>query len=99
MLDMVRSMMTCADLLMSFWGYALETAAYLLNRVPTKSVVSTPYDIWNGKRPNLKYVKIWSCLAHVKRHNLDKLELRTERCKFIGYPKETYEYYFYHLGD
>ena len=71
---MVRSMMNYADLLVSLWGYALETAAYILNRVPTKSVVSTPYEIWNGKRPNLKYVKIWGCLAHVKRHDPNKLE-------------------------
>ena len=71
---MVRSMINFADLPVSFWGYALEIAAYLLNRVQTKSVVSIPYEIWNGKRPNLKYVKIWGCLAQVKRHDPDKLE-------------------------
>ena len=71
LLDMVRSMMSFADLPISFWGYALETAAYLLNRVPTKSVVSTPYEIWKGKKLDLKVVKIWGCPAHVKRHNLD----------------------------
>ena len=48
---------------------------------------------------NLKVVKIWSCPAHVKRHNPDKLESRTERCIFVGYPKETCGYYFYHLED
>ena len=71
---MVRSFMNFADLPVSLWGYALKIIAYLLNRVPTKSVVSTPYEIWNGKRLNLKYVKIWGCLAHVKRHDPDKLE-------------------------
>ena len=60
MLDIVRSMMNYANLPVSFWGYALETAAYLLNRVPTKSVVSTPYEIWNGKKPNLNILKIQS---------------------------------------
>ena len=99
LLDMVRSMMSFADLPISFWGYALETAAYLLNRVPTKSVVSTPYEIWKGKKPDLKVVKIWGCPAHVRRHNHDKLESRTERCKFVGYPKETCGYYLYHLED
>jgi len=61
--------------------------------------VSTPYEIWKGKKPDLKVVKIWGCPAHVKRHNPDKLESRTERCKFVGYPKETCGYYFYHLED
>ena len=30
LLDMVRSMMSLTDLLLSFWGYALETAAFTL---------------------------------------------------------------------
>ena len=49
LLDMVRSMMSQSDPLISFWGYALETATFLLNRVPSKAVEKTPYDIWTGK--------------------------------------------------
>jgi hypothetical protein len=45
LLDMVRSMMSQTDLLLSFWGYALETAVFTLNRDPTKSVERTPYKI------------------------------------------------------
>ena len=33
LLDMVRSMMSLTDLPLSFWGYALETAAFTLNSV------------------------------------------------------------------
>src|SRR3954464_1060593 len=43
LLDMVRSMMSLTDLPLSFWGYALETAAFTLNRAPSKSVETTPY--------------------------------------------------------
>ncbi|CAA0839630.1 Unknown protein, partial [Striga hermonthica] len=32
LLDMVRSMMSSTSLPLSFWGYALETAAHILNR-------------------------------------------------------------------
>ena len=31
LLDMIRSMMSQTDLPISFWGYALETAAFILN--------------------------------------------------------------------
>ena len=34
LLDMVRSMMSLTDLPLSFWGYALETATFTLNRAP-----------------------------------------------------------------
>ena len=36
LLDMVQSMMPLTDLPLSFWGYALETAAFTLNRAPSK---------------------------------------------------------------
>ncbi|KAL0411605.1 UNVERIFIED_CONTAM: hypothetical protein Slati_3750200 [Sesamum latifolium] len=45
LLDMVRSMMSITELPPSFWGYALETAAKLLNITPSKSVPQTPYEI------------------------------------------------------
>ena len=45
LLDMVRSMMSLADLPVSFWGYALETAAHTLNRSPSKAVEKTPYEL------------------------------------------------------
>ena len=34
LLDMVWSTMSKSDLPLSFWGYALETADFTLNRVP-----------------------------------------------------------------
>ena len=51
LLGMVRSMMSLTDLPLSFWGYALETTAFTLNRAPSKSVEMTPYELWFGKKP------------------------------------------------
>ena len=42
LLDMVRTMMSLIDLPLSFWGYALETITFTLNRAPSKSVEMTP---------------------------------------------------------
>ena len=95
MLDMVRSMMSHATLPDSFWGYALLTAAFTLNRVPSKSVQKTPYEIWHGNRPSVSFMKIWGCEAFVKRMVSDKLGPKSDKCYFIGYPKETKGYYFY----
>ena len=99
LLDMVRSMMSVSDLPMSFWGYALETAAFTLNRAPSKSVKTTPYEIWCGKKPKLSFLKVWGCEAYVKRLLPDKLEPKAEKCVFIGYPKETVGYTFYHRSE
>ena len=89
---MVRSMMSQTDLPISFWGYALETAAFILNRIPSKAVEKTPYAIWNGKKPLMSFLRIWGCKALVKRQVSEKLAPRFEKCIFVGYPKETRGY-------
>nr|GEU93174.1 retrotransposon protein, putative, Ty1-copia subclass [Tanacetum cinerariifolium] len=59
LLYMVRSMMSQTTLPKSFWDYALETSARILNMVPTKKVDNTPYEIWHGQAPKLSYLKVW----------------------------------------
>nr|AAM74249.1 Putative retroelement [Oryza sativa Japonica Group] len=101
LLDMVRSMMSQTDLPLSFWGYALETAVFTVNRVPSKSMDKTPYEIWTGKRPSLSFLKIWGCEVYVKRLQSDKLtpKSKSDKCFFVGYPKETKGYYFYNREE
>nr|GEU52590.1 putative retrotransposon protein [Tanacetum cinerariifolium] len=51
LLDMVRSMMSQTTLPKSFWDYALETDALILNMVSTKKVEKTPYKVWHRQAP------------------------------------------------
>ncbi|KAK8977456.1 hypothetical protein V6N11_008371 [Hibiscus sabdariffa] len=95
LLDMVRSMMSHSDLPISLWGHALETAAFTLNRVPSKSVQKTPHEMWTGKRPGMSFMKICGCKAYVKHQMSTNLEPKSHKCMFLGYPKETKGYYFY----
>ncbi|GKF80847.1 hypothetical protein Tco_0239449 [Tanacetum coccineum] len=67
---------------MSFWGYALESIARILNMVPTKKVDNTPYEIWHGKVSNLSYLKVLGYEALVKRDTPNKLESRSIKCIF-----------------
>src|SRR3954465_10178947 len=99
LLDIVQSMMFLIDLPLSFWGYALETAAFTLNRAPSKSVETTLYELWFGAKPKLSFLKVWGCEAYVKKLMPDKLEPKAEKCVFIGYPKETIGYTFYHRTE
>ena len=49
----------------------------------------TPYELWLGNKPKLSFHKVWGCDAYVKKLQPDKLEPKSEKCVFIGYPKET----------
>nr|GEZ34065.1 retrotransposon protein, putative, Ty1-copia subclass [Tanacetum cinerariifolium]GEZ34413.1 retrotransposon protein, putative, Ty1-copia subclass [Tanacetum cinerariifolium] len=60
LLDMVRSMMNLTTMSLSFWDYALESA------IPTKKVDKTPYELWDGKVPNLSYLKIDAINAEIQ---------------------------------
>ncbi|KAK8681061.1 hypothetical protein V6N13_053468 [Hibiscus sabdariffa] len=99
LLDMVQSMMSHSDLVASFWGHAHEIADFTLNRVPSKSVQKTPYEIWTGKHPSMSFMKVWGCKAYVKHHMSTKLEHKYHNCTFVGYHKETKGYYFFNPKD
>ena len=92
-------MMSLTDLPISFWGYALEIAAFTLKRAPSKSVEATPYELWFSNKPKLSFLKVWSCNAYVKKFQPDKLKPKSEKCVFIEYPKETVGYTFYHRSE
>ena len=88
-------MLSLTDLPLSFWGYALEISTFTLNRAPSKSVEMTPYELWFGKKPKMSFLKVWGCDAYVKKLQPEKFEPKSEKCVFIGYPKETIGYTFY----
>nr|GEW40190.1 hypothetical protein [Tanacetum cinerariifolium] len=99
LLDMVCSMMSQTTLPKSFWYYALESVARILNMVPTKKVEKITYEIWHGQATKLSYLKPNKLDTLVKRDTLtkpDKLEPRSIKCIFIGCPKETMGYCFYY---
>ncbi|RVW95606.1 Retrovirus-related Pol polyprotein from transposon TNT 1-94 [Vitis vinifera] len=49
--DMVRSMINHSTLAESLWGEAVKTTVYILNKVPSKAVAKTPYELWTSKKP------------------------------------------------
>ena len=58
LMEMVRSMMSHSSLPISMRMYALRTAMYLLNRVPSKAVSKTPFELWTGRKPNLRHLHV-----------------------------------------
>ena len=80
LLDMVRSMMSLSTLPLSFWGYALKTAAYILNMVSSKSVPKTPMEMWTSRKLILSHIRIWGCPAYVLKQSTYKLDAKSELC-------------------
>ena len=81
----------------SMWGEALKTAMYILNRVPSKAVPTTPFELWTSKKPSLRHLHIWGCPAEARIFNPQekKLDSRTISGYFIGYLDKSKRYKFY----
>ena len=97
LMDMVRSMRSNSKLPEFLWTEALKTAAYILNRVPTKAVPKTPFELFKGWKPSLQHVRVWGCPSEVRVYNPHekKLDPRTISGYFIGYAERSKGYRFY----
>ena len=72
---------------LNLWGEAILTAYHVLNKVPHKKTKLTPFELWKGHKPNLRYFKVWGCLAFVRLTDpkIPKLGVRATTCAFLGY--------------
>lgn len=52
LMEAARTMLLDANLSKKYWGEAIVTAAYLQNRLPTRSRPRTPYELWYGTKPD-----------------------------------------------
>ena len=56
--DMMKSMMCRSNLPEYLWGEAIKTTNYILNRVPSKSVPKTPFELWTSRKPSLTHFRV-----------------------------------------
>jgi hypothetical protein len=90
--EMARCMMKAMQVPSEFWGEAICTAVYVLNRAPTKALNNkTPFESWFGRKPNVSHLRIFGCTASVKLTgpSLSKLSDRSRKMVFIGYEAGT----------
>lgn len=101
-LDMARSMLIEAKLPLSFWGEAVNTAAYLYNITPTKAKsTKTPLELWSGKKPSVKHIRTFGCSAIYKVNNPSrhKLEPKGREGILVGYSCDRKAYRIYSIEE
>jgi hypothetical protein len=96
--EMARCLLKSMAVPPTFWGEAVKTSVYLLNRAPMRSVDGmTPYEAWHGKKPSVHHLRTFGCVAHVKRlgPGIDKLADRSTPMIFVGYEEGSKAYRVY----
>ncbi|GKD51776.1 zinc finger, CCHC-type containing protein [Tanacetum coccineum] len=94
---MVNYILSYSGLSQGFWGKAMLTACYLLNRVPNKRNMIIPYELWNKRKPNLKYLRVLGCMVVVRLPD-PKLKTLGEKgieCIFVRYADHFKAFRFY----
>jgi transposase InsO family protein len=83
-----------------FWGEAVVTAVYILNRSPTKALNGmTPYEAWHGRKPAVSHLRVFGRLAFTKElGHISKLDDRSTPEVFIGYTEGSKTYHILDLG-
>jgi hypothetical protein len=86
--EMARVMIHSKNLAQHFWGEAVNTACHIINRVYLRPETNkTPYEIWQGKKPTVKYFRIFGrkCYILRDRENLGKFDPKSDEGMFLGY--------------
>ena len=88
----------------SYWGEAVLTAAYLINRVPSRMLGNVSLvQFMTSRFPSVPILKSlesrvfgYVAFVYIHKQHRSKLDPRVVRCIFIGYPPNKRGYKCYH---
>ncbi|KAE8982608.1 hypothetical protein PR003_g16042 [Phytophthora rubi] len=87
LVEMARCMFyhECID--KKWWAEAVNTSAWITNRIPNTVTVKTPYKIVYQKKPQLKSLNVFGALGygHTPDEKRRKLDAKAFKCRFLGY--------------
>ncbi|KAJ9553465.1 hypothetical protein OSB04_017510 [Centaurea solstitialis] len=86
--ETARSLLLSSGVPSVFWGEALLTATYLINRIPTAHNSGlSPFEKLYGESPDYSLLRVFGCTCFVLRPHVErnKLSPRSALCVFLGY--------------
>ena len=91
---MARVMLNNKSMPKSFWGEAVNIACHNLNRAYFRhNTKKTPYELWRGKKPVVKYFRVFGSDYYIlrDRENLEKFDAKSGKRVFswVFYIKQS----------
>ncbi|TYZ60328.1 hypothetical protein PybrP1_010821, partial [[Pythium] brassicae (nom. inval.)] len=87
LLKRTRALLLGGNLPKELRGECVVHVANLLN-------MTSPYELWFGKKPSAQYLRVFGCTGyvHVPEPHRHKLEARAKRCMYVGIPNHKKGY-------
>ena len=70
--NLINSILITSGAPHSLWGEACLTTNMILNRIPHKRSDKSPYQLWKGKLPSYKTMKVWGTNAFTRKDKRTK---------------------------
>ncbi|KAL1188634.1 Retrovirus-related Pol polyprotein from transposon RE1 [Cardamine amara subsp. amara] len=88
LMEVSRAMLFDRSVPKQYWGDAVMTACYLINRLPTAHLGNmSPFEVLNKVKPSIDHLRVFGCVcyAFVPETQRHKLEPKSIMCVFIEY--------------
>nr|GEZ95044.1 putative RNA-directed DNA polymerase [Tanacetum cinerariifolium] len=96
--EAARTMLIFSRALLFLWAEAISTACFTQNRsIIHRRFNKTPYELINGKKPNISFLHVFGALCYPKndREDIGKLGAKGDIGFFIGYSADSCAYKVY----
>ena len=80
------SLLSHSSVPLSFWDHAFMMATYLINRLPTSPLNTTPLHKLFARDPDFSLMRVFGCACYpfLRPFNKHKLDFRSKQCVFLG---------------
>ncbi|KAE8676092.1 Protein NRT1/ PTR FAMILY 6.2 [Hibiscus syriacus] len=88
LIELALVLLARASLPIKFWSYVVTTAAYLINRLPTKVLHNvSPFEKLFARKPDYNTMRVFGCrcFPYLRDFQSHKLMPRSQECVFLGY--------------
>ena len=94
--EIARTMLIENGLVKYSQAEAVNIANYVLNRYLIRPILKrTPYELFRGRKPNISYLRPFSCKFFIHnqgKDNLSKFDARSDEGIFLGYSLNSKAY-------
>jgi transposase InsO family protein len=93
LITLAKTMIDEYNTLERFWAKAVNTACYASNRLFLHWLLEkTPYELLNGKKPDVSFFWVFGCYIYKKHCHLGKFQRRCDIGFFLGYSSKYKAY-------